>query len=146
MCGLSARSWYNARVMPLDPPRETFIALRARREAHQISREVLYDRPIDVETLLCASCARQLELSHGDAARNTIRCEACGAETEVPPHLRPQLPSPSAERQVCDEQEELYYVNRYASLPEPCQITPPEVARQQRIMLTILLIVLIGAV
>src|SRR2546421_6213511 len=105
MCGLRAGSWYNLWVMPLDPPRETFIALRARREAHQVSREVLYDRPIDVETLLCSSCARDLELSHGDASTNMIRCDACGAQTDVPPHLRHHLPSPSAQRQVCDEEE-----------------------------------------
>ena len=67
--------------------RQTFIALRARRQAYRIAADFLYDQPIDVNTVACRVCGTDLTRRVlSDDYR--IYCPHCGAETTLPPHRR----------------------------------------------------------
>jgi DNA-directed RNA polymerase subunit RPC12/RpoP len=78
--------------MPSALPRETIIALRARREAHRIASDIL-NKPIDPKSLACPRCARQLPLSEFDRSDDTrVDCR-CGALVKLPPHLACYLPA-----------------------------------------------------
>ena len=46
--------------------RETLIALRARRQAHQIATRFELGAPIDVRHLSCGACGMDLDLSTAD--------------------------------------------------------------------------------
>lgn len=67
--------------------RETFIALRARREAYHVAADVLYEAPIDVRTVACRGCGAWLDV-HGSTVTDPLTCPACGALTPLPPYLR----------------------------------------------------------
>jgi hypothetical protein len=67
--------------------RQTFIALRARRQAYRIATDFLYDQPIDVETINCRACGKRLKRRRM-SAKGWIRCRRCGVFTKAPPHLR----------------------------------------------------------
>src|SRR5687767_1920314 len=68
---------------------ETFVALRARREAHRVVRELLHP-PLDPYQFYCARCGRPLDSRDLDSDE-LIRCVACGARTPVPPRAAPEL-------------------------------------------------------
>ena len=72
--------------MTRDAPRETFTALRARRQAYRIATDILYDRSIDIEALDCPACHSVIHPPAGVSA--VVRCGACGQLVPLPSHLR----------------------------------------------------------
>ena len=78
-----------------DVRRETYVALRARREAYQIASEILYEAPIDVRAVPCGGCGRWSEV-RGSTVTDPLTCPACKARTPLPPYLRakylPRMP------------------------------------------------------
>ena len=68
--------------MPRVFRRETFIALRARRQAHAIAREVLNPH-VDVAAVPCRACGGDVPFEPSHLA-TTARCPACGATVLLP--------------------------------------------------------------
>ena len=70
--------------MPLRPDvhPETFIALRARRQAHRVVRELTYP-PLDPYQFYCRLCGSPLDLRDLDWSDH-IRCAACADRTPIP--------------------------------------------------------------
>jgi hypothetical protein len=68
---------------------ETFVALRARREAHRVVRELLHP-PLDPYQFYCRHCGRPLDSRDLDFDE-LIRCVACGVWTPVPPRAAAEL-------------------------------------------------------
>ena len=68
--------------MPRVFRRETFIALRARRQAHAIAREVLNPH-VDVAAVPCRACGGDVAFVPSHLA-TTARCPACGATVLLP--------------------------------------------------------------
>ncbi len=68
---------------------ETFVALRARREAHRVVRELLHP-PLDPYQFYCRHCGRPLDSRDLDLDER-IRCGACGAATPIPPRAAAEL-------------------------------------------------------
>ena len=71
--------------IPLRPQvqAETFVALRARRQAHRVVRELTYP-PLDPYQFYCRQCGTPLDLRDLDPS-DQIRCAACAARTPIPP-------------------------------------------------------------
>jgi hypothetical protein len=69
--------------------RETFIALRARREALRISTQIL-NPPLDLLALHCRKCGNPLS-SATLTSGNTIRCDACCRAVRVHRALAAQI-------------------------------------------------------
>ena len=61
---------------------ETFVALRARRQAHRVVRDLTYP-PLDPYQFYCRQCGLPLDLRDLDGSDH-IRCAACGARTPIP--------------------------------------------------------------
>ena len=68
--------------MPRVFRRETFIALRARRQAHAIAREVLNPH-VDVAAVPCRACGGDVPIEP-DHLGATTACPACGATVLLP--------------------------------------------------------------
>ena len=69
-----------------DVKRETFIALRARRQAYRVATDILYGRAVDVRGIECPACHSRLQPS---AATHEIAvCGACGQHVLLPSHLK----------------------------------------------------------
>jgi DNA-directed RNA polymerase subunit RPC12/RpoP len=68
------------------------IALRARREAHRIASDIL-NKPIDLKSLACPRCTRQLALTDFDRSDDACIDCRCGALVKLPPHLACYLPA-----------------------------------------------------
>jgi hypothetical protein len=62
--------------------RETFIALRARRQAYAIAREILNPH-VDVAAVPCRACGGDVPIE-ADHLGATARCPSCGADVLVP--------------------------------------------------------------
>ena len=75
--------------------RETFIALRARRQAYRVAADFLYEDPIDVETFACRSCGQQIR-PDVVGVNGIVRCGVCGVKNQVSPHLRTRQAPPAA--------------------------------------------------
>ena len=75
-------------------PRETYIALRARRQAYRIASDILYEEPIDVSTLFCQGCGAELGRSDTSFTDPMI-CPHCDTATPVPAHLLKQVIQPA---------------------------------------------------
>lgn len=69
-----------------DVPRETLIALRARRKAYRVATDIQYHRPIDVRHIECPSCHSTIQPS--PTARDEAVCGACGQRVSLPSYLR----------------------------------------------------------
>ena len=96
--------------------RQTFIALRARRQACRIASDFLYDEPIDVETFPCRSCGRQMRVKIVGAA-GLVRCRVCGARNTAPPHVRSRVPMRfPAEMRAPDTREKPAYDDGWSPL------------------------------
>jgi hypothetical protein len=67
--------------------RQTFIALRARRQAYWVATDFLYDQPIDVDTFACRSCGNTLT-GHRSIFRRSLCCPRCGVRNQMPAYLR----------------------------------------------------------
>ena len=67
--------------------RQTFIALRARRQAYRIAADFLYDEPIDVESFPCSACGQPIHVEEVNAVGN-LPCPSCGEWNRAPAHLR----------------------------------------------------------
>ena len=67
--------------------RQTFIALRARRQAYRIAADFLYDEPIDVESFPCSACGQPIHVEEVNAVGN-LPCPSCGTWNRAPAHLR----------------------------------------------------------
>jgi hypothetical protein len=78
---------WRAPVHRVEP--ETFVALRARREAHRVVRELLHP-PLDPYQFYCRQCGRPLDSRDLDDGER-IGCGACGARTPVPPRAAAEL-------------------------------------------------------
>ena len=65
--------------MPRFLTRETFIALRARRQAHQIASEILNPH-LDLDALPCQHCGRDVPIDRRFA---THHCPHCGATLRI---------------------------------------------------------------
>ena len=68
---------------------ETFVALRARRQAHRVVRDLTYP-PLDPYQFYCRHCGHPLDLRDLDWS-NHIRCERCAGRTPVPPRAVAEL-------------------------------------------------------
>jgi hypothetical protein len=68
---------------------ETFVALRARRQAHRVGRELTYP-PLDPYQFYCRQCGTPLDLRDLDWS-DQIRCAACAERTPIPPRAVPEL-------------------------------------------------------
>src|SRR5688572_18449936 len=68
---------------------ETFVALRARREAHRVVRERLHP-PLDPYQFYCRHCGRPLDSRDLDFDE-LICCGPCGVRTPVPPAAAAEL-------------------------------------------------------
>jgi hypothetical protein len=69
--------------------RETFVALRARREACRLAR-VLHNPPLDPYQFYCRHCGQPLDGLDLEPS-NHICCDACGCYTLVPPDSAREL-------------------------------------------------------
>ena len=78
---------WRAPVHRVEP--ETFVALRARREAHRVVRELLHP-PLDPYQFYCRHCGRPLDSRDLDFDE-LIRCATCGAPTSIPPGAAEEL-------------------------------------------------------
>jgi hypothetical protein len=88
-------------------PRETFIALRARRAAYRIATDILYGRAVDVRVIECPACHSQIEPHQ--YAYDVAVCHACGQRVVLPSHLRlkPRRELSSIEIEAAAEDERL---------------------------------------
>jgi hypothetical protein len=68
--------------MPRAVRRETFIALRARRQAYAIARDILNPH-LDVAAVPCRACGSDVPIE-ADHLGATGRCRSCGADVLVP--------------------------------------------------------------
>ena len=85
--------------------RQTFIALRARRQAYRIAADFLYDEPIDVETFPCRACGHQIRpFEMSDAG--WVLCSVCGESNLAPPHLRSRTTVRCVPREQFDQWED----------------------------------------
>ena len=82
--------------------RQTFVALRARRQAYRVAADFLYDQPIDVDTFACRSCGNTLT-GHRPIFRRSLCCPRCGVRNRMPTYLRPPRWQPDVHRVVTDE-------------------------------------------
>jgi hypothetical protein len=73
--------------MSFEPSPGTFSSLRARREAHQIASDILYEDPIDVRIVACRACGAWIDV-HGSTITDPLHCSACGTKTPLPAYLR----------------------------------------------------------
>lgn len=65
-----------------DVPRETFIALRARRQAYRIAADCLYGRAMDVSAIDCPAC--HCSIHPAQEGSIVVRCDACGQYVASP--------------------------------------------------------------
>jgi hypothetical protein len=71
-------------LMQQDPVhRETFVALRARRQAYLMASRVLHP-PLSLGGFYCRHCGHPLTTDSLDV-HDHIRCHACGQRTRLPP-------------------------------------------------------------
>jgi hypothetical protein len=61
---------------------ETFVALRARRQAHRVVRDLTFP-PLDPYQFYCRRCGLPLDLRDLDGS-DQIRCAACADRTTIP--------------------------------------------------------------
>lgn len=66
-------------------PRQTFIALRARRQAHQIASDIL-NPSLDLSQVFCRECGRPLRRDRLDR-NDHIACHRCGHVNDLPHEL-----------------------------------------------------------
>jgi hypothetical protein len=89
-------------MMPPSIQRQTFIALRARRQAYQIATQIMHP-PLKPYQFFCRHCGAGLD-ALGLDVNDHIRCDDCGLRTRLPPGCASELrrmhqsASPSAER------------------------------------------------
>ena len=88
--------------MPRTILRQTFIALRARRQAYRIATDFIYENPIDVETFPCRSCGHQVHPREMSDA-GWVLCTVCGESNLAPPHLRSRATVRSVRRERYDD-------------------------------------------
>ena len=69
--------------------RETFIALRARRQAHQIAQELL-NPSLDLKQTYCRKCGKFLRMDRLDR-HDQIPCHRCGHVNIVPHELAERI-------------------------------------------------------
>ncbi len=88
-------------------PRETFIALRARRQAYRIATDILYGRTVDVRSIDCPACHSAIDPA--PQAWEVACCRACGQLVPLPSHLRlkPKRKLTASEIEVAAEEERL---------------------------------------
>ncbi len=72
-----------------DVPRETFIALRARRQAYHIATDILYEEPIDLRTVCCFVCGACSDVPDSQLAE--VVCGRCGSPLSLAAHIKPPL-------------------------------------------------------
>jgi len=75
--------------MPRVFRRETFIALRARRQAHAIAREMLNPH-VDVAAVPCRACGGDVPIEPHQIGATTA-CPACGATVLLPANYLAEL-------------------------------------------------------
>jgi endogenous inhibitor of DNA gyrase (YacG/DUF329 family) len=70
------------------------IALRARHEALRVATSLFGGGPVDLEEVHCQACGRSLDWRLAQY-QIEVECPDCGAQTELPPHLRFRVPPPA---------------------------------------------------
>jgi hypothetical protein len=108
--------------------RETFIALRARREAYRVATDIQYHRPLDVRHIECPSCHSTIEPPPGDSQE--AACGACGQRVPLPSYLRLRPVRTLTPDEVARSEEDVR-MTLYAEA---------EAARQERYVLRVYLI------
>jgi hypothetical protein len=76
-------------VMPRVFRRETFIALRARRQAYAIARDII-DPHVDVAAVPCRACGGDVPFEPYHLA-TTAQCPACGAQVVLPANFLAEM-------------------------------------------------------
>ena len=92
--------------MPRALRRETFIALRARRQAYGIAQDILNPH-VDVAAVPCRACEHDVPIDPTHLGA-TVRCPGCGAEVLLPANYLAKIdgldePAPRRERAQTDD-------------------------------------------
>jgi hypothetical protein len=96
--------------------RDTFIALRARRQALRIASAVAFSR-LSAKIAICHHCHRPLDWRRFDFESPAMFCPVCGTRNMLPDHLR----SPEPRHNCADEVE---------NWPVPLADAPPRDAAE----------------